>query len=154
MAVRYSAIALESRWISTHLEQLLDRRLAERGFSTAQAHVLLHILRNADHGTSLTSMHRLFGYSMPSLCSILKRLRKNDYVRVEPDPGDERRKLLFPTAQAHSLEPFLLEVLGDSFRQVYRGLSEAELQELHRLQQVMIQNLGVPKGTSDPCQEA
>lgn len=154
MAVNQNTLAMESRWITMQMEQQLDRRLAERGFSTVQAHVLLHILRHADHGTSLTSMHRAFGYSMPSLCSILKRLRKSDYVRVEPYPGDDRRKLLFPTEQAYAMEPFLLEALNCSFRQVYRGLSEQELQELHRLQQAMIQNLGVPKGASDPCQEA
>lgn len=154
MGVTQSVVALESRWIAMQMEQRIDHHLAERGFSTVQAHVLLHILRHADQGTSLTQIHRAFGYSMPSLCSILKRLRKNDYVRVEPDPGDDRRKLLFPTAQAFMVEPFLLEVLGGCCSQVYRGLSEEELEELHRLQQVMIQNLGVPKGASDPCQEA
>lgn len=154
MSVNPRKMLMESRWISVQLEQLTDRGLALQGFTTAQANVLLYILHHVDHGTSLTAMHREFGYSMPSLCSILKRLRQNGHVRVEPCPGDERRKLLFPTGQAEALGPFLEEGLSSSFRRVYRGFSEEELQELDRLQKKMVENLGVPGGTSHPCQEA
>ena len=82
MAVDLRRLATESRRTSIQLEQFIDRYTEKLGLSAAQAHILLYILHHSDLGTSLTQMHREFGYAMPSLCGMLKRLQKNGFVQT------------------------------------------------------------------------
>lgn len=141
MAVDPGRLAVDSRRMSIRLEQFTDRYTEKLGLSAAQAHMLLYILHHSDPGTSLTQMHREFGYAKPSLCGMLKRLQKNGFVQVTPCREDGRRKLLSSTVKAAALEPVLVQAFRDSIEALYRGFSEEELGQLHRLQQKMLGNL-------------
>lgn len=72
-----------------------------------QAHILQYILRHREHGTSLTAIHRDFGYSMATLSGMLKRLREKGYIRTETCAVDDRRKLLYPTEKGVQVQEFL-----------------------------------------------
>lgn len=141
MAADPKQLAFESRRISILMEQRTDQSMSRLGLSTAQAHILLFILHHSDRGTSLTELHRAFGYSMASLCGILKRMRKNGFVRTEPCPEDDRRKLLFCTEKGAQLEPVLGRTLCEASLATYRGFSREELSELSRLQKKILANL-------------
>ncbi len=58
-------ILRENRWICIQMEQYVNRCLAPAGLTVIQAYILLYILRHSEQGTSLTAIHREFGYSMP-----------------------------------------------------------------------------------------
>lgn len=137
------ALVLDNRRIVQALERRADAALAPAGLTAAQGHVLLHILKQGEAGTSLTAIHRLFGTSMATLSGILKCLRRDGYLQAVPCPGDERRKLLFGTEKARQLQPFLARTLEGGNRRLYRDFSEEELRTLARLQQKMLSNLNV-----------
>src|SRR5699024_100240 len=82
MAVDLGRLAVDSRRMSIQLEQFTDRYTEALGLSAAQAYLLLYILHHSDPGTSLTQMHREFGFAKPSLCGMLKRLQKNGFIQV------------------------------------------------------------------------
>ena len=136
-------LALENRRISIQTELLTDQLVSRKGLTAAQAHMLFFILSHSEQGTSLTAIHREFGFSKATLCRILKQLRQHGYVRVEPCLEDERRKLLFGTEKGVQMEHFLDRAVCQVWDRVYRDFSDAELQELDRLQKKMIQNLSV-----------
>lgn len=138
-------LALENRRVSILMELLTDKVVAQKGLSATQAYMLLFILHNSGNGTSLTEMHRAFGFSMATLSNLLKRLRNSGYVRVEPCTEDNRRKLLFGTEKGMQLEQFLACAICNTCDQVYQGFTESELLELDYLQKKMIRNLSVPK---------
>ena len=143
MTIDPETLVQDSRRVVRTLERRADADLAPAGLTAAQGLMLLYILRHTAAGTSLTAMHRAFGISMPTLCGILKGLRKGGYVRTQPCPGDERRKLLFAADKALALQPFLERTLQRGRRRLYEGFTDAELCQLAALQRKMLSNLDV-----------
>ena len=136
-----SAMVRDNRQISIQLELLANRVMAQKGLTTIQAHMLLYILAHSAQGTSLTDIHREFGYSMAALSGLVKRLREKGYVRVEPCVQDDRRKLLFGTRKGEEVRDFLDRTILRAQDQLYREFSAQELAELDRLQKKMLHNL-------------
>ena len=80
-AAEQRQILRENRWICVQMEQYVNRCLAPVGLTAIQAYILLYILRHSDQGTSLTAIHREFGYSMPTSGSAERDVRSKGYVR-------------------------------------------------------------------------
>ena len=146
-----SAMVRDNRQISIQLELLANRVMAQKGLTTIQAHMLLYILAHSAQGTSLTDIHREFGYSMAALSGLVKRLREKGYVRVEPCVRDDRRKLLFGTRKGEEVREFLDLTLLRAQDQLYREFSAQELAELDRKKKKMLHNLSVL--TQSDCKE-
>ena len=145
------AMVRDNRQISIQLELLANRVMAQKGLTTIQAHMLLYILAHSAQGTSLTDIHREFGYSMAALSGLVKRLREKGYVRVEPCVQDDRRKLLFGTRKGEEVRDFLDRTILRAQDQLYREFSAQELAELDRLQKKMLHNLS--ELTQSDCKE-
>ena len=146
-----NAMVRDNRQISIQLELLANRVMAQKGLTTIQAHMLLYILAHSAQGTSLTDIHREFGYSMAALSGLVKRLREKGYVRVEPCVRDDRRKLLFGTRKGEEVRDFLDRTILRAQDQLYREFSAQELAELDRLQKKMLHNLS--ELTQSDCKE-
>lgn len=131
----------ENRWICIQIEQYGNHCLAHTGLTSVQAYILLYILRHSDRGTSLTDIHREFGYSMAAMSGLVKRLREKDYVRVEPCARDDRKKILFGTDKGKEAREFLDRAICEAQNQLYSGFSPEELATLDRLQKKMLRNL-------------
>ena len=144
MKVDRRTLALQNRQISIRMEQLTDRMVERTGLSTAQAHLLMRILRYGPEGTTLTELHRQCGYSMAALSNILKRLRKGGYVRAETTEADNRCKRLYATEQALQARNALDRALQDSCEAAFEGFSEEELCQLEAMQKRLLQNLASP----------
>ena len=144
MKVDRRTLALQNRQISIRMEQLTDRMVERTGLSTAQAHLLMRILRYGPEGTTLTELHRQCGYSMAALSNILKRLRKGGYVRAEPTEADNRCKRLYATEQALQARNALDRALQGSCEAAFEGFSEEELCQLEAMQKRLLQNLASP----------
>lgn len=141
MEVDRDAIARDNRQISIRLELRANAALSQKGLTAIQAHMLRYILRHSERGTSLTDIHREFGYSMASLSSLLKRLREKGYVRVERCEGDDRRKLLFGTEKGSAIQESLERSMDRVQDRLYDRFSTEELAELDRMQKKMLHNL-------------
>ena len=136
-------ILRDNRRICIQMEQWANASLAHRELTAIQAQILLYILAPSDQGTSLTALHRDFGYSMAALSSMLKRLKEKGYVRVEHCAGDDRRKLLFATEKATQLQTFLSQTTGQIQHRLYDCFSQEELATLDRLQKKLLNNLSI-----------
>ena len=97
MEIDRSELIRVNRQINIQIERAANQIIAQKGLTGIQAHLLLYILAHSERGTSLTDIHREFGYSMAALSGLVKRLREKDYVRAEPCARDDRKKLLFGT---------------------------------------------------------
>lgn len=140
-AAKQRQILRENRWICIQMEQYVNRCLAPVDLTATQAYILLYILRHSDQGTSLTAIHREFGYSMPTLSGMLKRLRSKGYVRVEHCDGDDRRKLLFGTEKGQRMRDSLEGTIRYLQERLCDRFSQEELEALSRLQGKMLENL-------------
>ena len=148
-----SAMVRDNRQISIQLELLANRVMAQKGLTTIQAHMLLYILAHSAQGTSLTDIHREFGYSMAALSGLVKRLREKDYVRAEPCARDDRKKLLFGTEKGARVRAFLDGAILQAQDRLYGGFSQEELAALDRLQKKMLRNLSAWKQCNCHCEE-
>lgn len=140
-AAEQRSILRANRWICIQMEQYVNRCLAPVGLTATQAYILLYILRHSDQGTSLTAIHREFGYSMPTLSGMMKRLRSKGYVRVEPCGEDDRRKLLFGTEKSRQIQSLLDRSVRRAQQQLCGRLSPEELSALSQIQGKMLRNL-------------
>ena len=136
-------ILRDNRRICIQMEQWANSSLARWELTAIQAQILLYILKRSDQGTSLTSLHRDFGYSMAALSGMLKRLKEKGYVRVEHCAGDDRRKLLFATEKATQVHDFLVQTTGQIQHRLYDCFSSEELVTLDRLQKKLLSNLSI-----------
>ena len=141
MAMDRTALACASRQIGFQLELKANRILALRDLTGAQGHMLQYILDHTQTGTSLTQIHKDFGYSKAALSAVLKQLRSKGYVRVEPCMQDDRKKLLFGTEKGRQLKAFLDRAFQEAGDQLFRDFSDPDLEELNRMQQKMLRNL-------------
>lgn len=133
----------DNRRISIRMEQWATHSLGITELTAVQAQVLMYILARSGQGTSLTAIHREFGYSMAALSSMVKRLKEKGYVRVEHCVGDDRRKLLFATDKAKQTEEFLYRATGLIQERLYECFSPEELATLDRLQKKLLNNLSL-----------
>lgn len=141
MEIELSALIQDNRQISIQLEQLASRIVAQKGLTAIQAQLLLYILDHSAQGTSLTDIHRAFGYSMAAMSGLVKRLREKGYVRVEPCARDDRKKILFGTDKGEEVREFLHQSICSAQDQLYSGFSQEELATLDRLQKKMLRNI-------------
>ena len=135
------------RQINIQLDQLANRSLAEADISGVQAVALLYILKNAEAGVSVTSLHLASGHSKPTVSRLVKRLCEKGYISLEPSPDDGRQRLLSGTAKGASLRNFLEGSIARSEDVLYSGFTPEELEELDRLQKKMLKNLSVASKT-------
>ena len=142
-----------NRWICIQMEQYVNHCLAPAGLTAIQAYILLYILHHSDQGTSLTAIHREFGYSMATLSGMLKRLRCKGYVRTEPCGEDDRRKLLFGTENGQQMQAFLDSSIRRAQGQLCDSLSQEELATLSRLQGKMLENLSALRRQNNEKEE-
>ena len=130
-----------NRKICIQLEHLTTKDMAHKGFTAAQGSMLLYILHHYGKGISLTEIQQNLGGSMASLSSMLKRLKRSGYIRVENSPDDDRKKLLFPTEQALQVQEFLEEAYKNSCDHIFDGFSDPEIREFDRMQKKILGNL-------------
>lgn len=143
MDVDLGEMIKDSRFIGMQLSSRGSRALSEQGLTPIQARVLLYILKHSEQGTSLTDIHRETGYTMAATSGLIKRLRENGFVRVEPYRLDERKKLLFATEKSERVRAVMDECMAELPNQIYRDFTPEELETLDRLQKKMLHNLAL-----------
>ena len=153
MEIDRSELIRVNRQINIQIERAANQIIAQKGLTGIQAHLLLYILAHSERGTSLTDIHREFGYSMAAMSGLVKRLREKDYVRAEPCARDDRKKLLFGTEKGAQVQEFLDGAILQAQDRLYDGFSQEELAALDRLQKKMLRNLSAWKQCNCHCEE-
>lgn len=143
MDVDLGEMIKDCRFIGMQLSSRGSKALSDQGLTPIQARVLLYILKHSERGTSLTEIHRETGYTMAATSGLIKRLRENGFVRVEPYRLDERKKLLFATDKGMRVRALMDECMAQLPNQLYRDFTEDELVVLNQLQKKMLRNLSM-----------
>ncbi len=143
MDVDLGEMIKDCRFIGMQLSSRGSQALSDQGLTPIQARVLLYILKHSERGTSLTEIHRETGYTMAATSGLIKRLRENGFVRVEPYRLDERKKLLFATDKGMRVRALMDECMAQLPNQLYRDFTEDELVVLNQLQKKMLCNLSM-----------
>ncbi len=114
-----SEIAIIGHLADTALAQTLPKELSVAGFG-----VLNHFVRLNVEGESPSQLARAFQVTKGAMTYTLQQLEALKYIKIEPDPGDARAKIVRLTAKgrkardagADSVRPGmlrLLDVIGD-----------------------------------------
>lgn len=117
--------------LAHRLRYLMDERMRADGLTTQQAALLTVVI--ALGRPSLTEAAAALGTTHQNVAQLVSALRRKDFLRVEPDPADRRRRLLVTTEANdgywRSRDESDLDAVGEWFS----ALSTAEIATLCEL---------------------
>lgn len=88
-----------------------------------------------------TDIYENLGISKASVSVLLKNLRKKNYLILEEDGQDDRRKKIILTEKAHEMSAQIEKSLKKREECLCRGISGEELGQLEKILLRMISNL-------------
>lgn len=112
----------------------LDRRLRPLGLSGARWLVLLHLARSAEPLTQTAVAERV-GIGRSSLVVLLDRMAADGWIIRRRHENDRRSNTVHLTARAQRVVPRIEQAAAELRRELYEGLSAAELQRCVRVLQ-------------------
>lgn len=122
------------------IESYANERMADKGLTSAQGHVLMYILEHRD--ICSTHIHNELGISRGTVSGLLKKLRDKGYIQLSRCVKDDRQKIIQVTDKARVLKEALDECRETLETQVFCGLTHQEKQTLLDLQRRMLRNMG------------
>lgn len=131
--------------ISTAMGQVVNRSTAELGLTSSQSFFIGYLMRHRDRPVYPRDLEREFEFSHPTVSGILRRLESKGFVTFQPGENDRRCKQVLLTEKAVECHEAILRRLNQSEQDAIRGLSEAEVAELHRLLDIIMKNMGVTR---------
>lgn len=117
----------------------LDFKLARLELNWRDLVVLLIIDRAS--GIAQTRLTPFLQTDKANVTKLLKALEKKDLICRIADPKDQRNKVCFLTTTAQALVPELYEIINRWENDCFRGLTEEERAEFHRLSEKVTANL-------------
>ena len=82
------------RAISCALGQRMNQALSGMELTFSQGHILGY-LAQCTQTPCVRDIEDAFQLTHPTVSGLLSRMEKKGFVRLEPDPGDRRRKLVY-----------------------------------------------------------
>jgi len=133
--------------LAQRLKYLMDERLRADGLTTQQAALLTVVI--ALGRPSLTEAAAALGTTHQTVAQVVSALQRKDFLRVEPDPVDRRRRLLV-TTEANDLywrsrDESDLDAVGEWFS----TLSTAEIATLCELADRLLAGFASPSVPTD-----
>lgn len=92
-------------------------------------------------GISQTHLIPFLQTDRANVTKLLKEMEKKVLIRRETDDKDKRNKLCSLTKQGDQLTPQLHEVLDLWEASCFNGLNEHEIQQFHKITEMITQNL-------------
>ncbi len=121
----------------------LNARLQEKGLTGVQFGVLGQLRRLRRAGQEEINQRDLEAATRvthPTMTEIVKRLEKQGFVLCAPSERDRRFKSIRPTEKAEALLREMDELDESIFRELCEGLSPAEVGQLTRLTDRLLDN--------------
>jgi DNA-binding MarR family transcriptional regulator len=124
-----------------------DRRLAKAGFGELSLPLGGNVLRwLGDPGQRVSELSRLSGVSKQAISQQVRYLAGHGYVRLDPDPGDARAKVVRLTGRGHASHRAALAAFAAIERDLAQRLGEARFDDLRAA-------LAAVGATSSSCAE-
>ena len=108
-----------------------EHELADTGLAGCQTPYLTALCRHP--GISQEELARELNVNKSSVTRQLTVLEEKGYVRREPDPGDKRSTLVYPTEQAQAFMPRLFQCYRDWSDYLTQDFTEDEKAQLSAL---------------------
>lgn len=132
-------------WLLKRLNLLLEQYEKETmrflDISPSQGLVLSYLISRGESTLCLTDLHEELGFSKATLSTILKKLKKSDYVTIRTGEEDDRKKFIRLTQRAYELEPKLRVLLKEKQACLCTGISEKQQEAIRESLQMMIANM-------------
>ena len=125
--------------LTRDLRTLVETQLAPLGLTSQQAALLLMAGRSV---ASPAQVAAEIGTDTAGMTRLLDRLERKGLVRRARHPDDRRSVVIEVTEQGRALVPKLPPIFGRVSRQLFRGFSAAELEQLIGLLQRVRTNVG------------
>ena len=130
-------------YLANHLARLLERRLAEAirplGIVPGQFPILLELWRR--DGQNQKMLVEAIDVEQATLANTLARMERDGLIRREPDPNDQRSRLIRLTARAKRLEREATEAADAVNERALRELPAGQRQAFLATMRAMIANL-------------
>ena len=116
------------------VNELLEKRanevLRDYDVTNGQATILVALNRSESGVYSLRDLERAFHYSQPTISGIVSRLTNKGFVTSEPDPMDNRVRLIRLTETGQKIGKLAGDKLEAADKWLTQDLSEAESDQL------------------------
>lgn len=133
--------------LAHRLRYLMDERMRADGLTTQQAALLTVVI--ALGRPSLTEAAAALGTTHQNVAQLVSALRRKDFLKVEPDPVDRRRRLLVTTEANDGYWRSRDESDLDAVREWFSALSTAEIADLCELADRLLAGLDSPSVSTD-----
>lgn len=136
--------------LSTALAQDMNRSTAALGLTGSQSFFLSYLIRNRDHPVYSKDLEREFDFSHPTVSGVLRRLKLKGFIVFQPGEKDKRCKQILVTGKAMECHAMMVRHLHETEDKVTTGMTTQEIQDLHRLLEIAMRNMGVTL-SQKPC---
>ncbi|HET6729676.1 MAG TPA: MarR family winged helix-turn-helix transcriptional regulator [Jiangellaceae bacterium] len=133
--------------LAQRLRYLMDERMRADGLTTQQAALLTVVI--ALGRPSLTEAAAALGTTHQNVAQLVSALERKDFLRVEPDPADRRRRLLVTTEANDTYWRSRDESDLDAVREWFSALSTAEIATLCELADRLLAHLDASSRASE-----
>ena len=138
MDARESSLGLV-RWIGLTQRKGADEWARERNLTIEQAFCLGWLIENP--GAIQREVAEVTHTSAASVSSLLQGLERRELVQRRTEPGSERTKRVYATAQAADLVAGFEQAMAATDEQILSPLTEQERQTLHELLTKIVKQL-------------
>lgn len=128
--------------LSSAFSQEANRRAAEVDLTGSQALFLGYLIHHDQEPVYPRDLEREFEFSHPTVSGILSRLGKKGFVSFQSGVFDRRRKQILVTEQGRTAHAAIIRRLDEIEQKALSGMTEADVEEFHRLLGIAMQNLG------------
>lgn len=135
------SVCLQIKKISEGLQKRFNARAREYGLTLAQSRVLVYLFEHPDGRITQRDIEKYLGATHVTVSGLVRRLYRNGFVVVKPDPADRRAKnISLDSAYVSALRSAAAdEAEGDEL--LLRGLSNEDRARLAGYLETMYNNV-------------
>lgn len=135
-----AAVGMQMKWINEKIRQTADSAFSIYDLTGPQVGYLKYIQR-AGGSISQRELEKRANVSHPTIVGVVNRLQNKEFVTIEIDEKDRRNRIIQLTDKAKEVSCQLQKQEIELNKQLMQGISNEEEQELHRLLNLMHDNL-------------
>lgn len=127
--------------IDTAMKQKFDAKFSKYDLTAQQSRVLLFLVHQKGHRASQREIEKFLQVTHPTVAGVVCRLEEKGFVTTSA--GEEDRRLTIVELSDQSLRLFagMEKSRLDMERQMFKGISSEEKEELLRLLKTILKNL-------------
>lgn len=126
MVDRETAVAPRIKRISNALDRRRNADMEDMELTSTQGWVLGYLTRNRDRLFTPGDLVRHFGLTHATVSGILQRLGAKEFITIEADENDHRRRCVRVTDKALDCHQRILRHMAETEAMLSAGLSEEE----------------------------